>query len=87
MTKRIQTIISSEEFAQIKLQKATQDKFNEPQIDGPELIVGQRYLLTSLDLIKVKSIDKKGDTLHIFNYTQQCNTYPKLSTFRVKSFA
>jgi len=83
---RLKTTVSAEEFAAIKAEKKRQDMLKTPLPEGPELIVGCKYQLVSYNIVEVKSIDVKNDKLHIFDYTQNCNIYPKLSTFRVKCF-
>jgi hypothetical protein len=73
------TKVSSAEFQKLKAQATLNI-----QPEGPELIEGKKYYAFNLDLIQVRKIDKENDKLHIFNHTQNCNVYPKLSTFRAK---
>ena len=72
------TILSSVEFQKLKAQVTSK---------VPELVEGRKYYAANLDLIQVKKIDKLNDKLHIYNHTQRCNVYPKLSTFTVKKEA
>ena len=74
--------VTHEEFLKLKEEAANKQNFPKNSI---ELIVGHEYLLANFDLIKIKSIDKEKNQLHYFNFTQQCNVYPKLSTFTVKN--
>jgi len=82
MNQRPRTIVSSEEFAKIKAEKAKKET---KLPDGPELIEGMKYQLPSYDVIEIKKIDKDNDKIHIFNFSQNCNIYPRLSTFRAKA--
>ena len=72
-------------MAEIKKIAAEQKSLKESLPEGPELVVGKQYLLTNFDKIEIRGIDEKSDKLHYFNFTQQCNVYPKLSTFRAKT--
>ena len=83
MSQRPRTIVSSEEFAKLKAEKALKDT---KLPEGPELIEGRKYQLASYDIVEVRKIDEAADKIHIFNFTQNCNTYPRLSTFKAKSF-
>ena len=84
MTERKRTTVSAQEFAKLKADKAAQVTTIP---DGVELIVGQRYQLANYDLVKILSMDKKTDKIHLFNFTLNCNIYPRLSTFTAKEFA
>jgi len=75
--------VSHEEFLKLKAEAAIQQAFSKTPII--ELEIGKRYIAANYDLIIVKSIDVENDKLHIFNFTQQCNVYPRLSTYIVKN--
>jgi len=76
--------ISHEEFLKLK-SKAIQQQTKLPEAQPLE--EGEKYFLNNFDLIIVKKIDTKRDLIQIFNFTQQCNTHSRLSTFRYKSLA
>jgi hypothetical protein len=79
------TVISKEEMTKIKIEANRQQMLKNPLPEGPELIIGKKYQLASYNIIKIIGIDKENDKLHYFDFTQNCNVYPKLSTFRVKT--
>jgi hypothetical protein len=74
------TSISHKEFLKLKAEKQDLPE-QEPVIEG------NRYKLSNFDLIKILKIDNKNDKIHYFNFTQQCNVYARLKTFRYKNEA